>query len=844
MTEKWAKKIGFGLLIWGMLMTVSGTADAQMASAIGNMSGGAWQAVTGVATGDFSAAADGAKQTGYGILKGAQTFGNADVPIFGSLTGHFGDRVAAGAIRATGDAGARYVAAQEGISQENLSKVSAATGGGFLGTGIGSRNAIAYEVTNSDGSKTKVLMDANLNATSGTMEGCMPIPVKLDQMKNCIFCPLFLMLYNTSKSMAVSSFDILAQGFRTLMLIGFALYIAYLTLRQVSAFTKQDAPKYITEVLTITFKVVFAWLVLTNGAELYRLALEPLLSAGIEFGGTFLTHQGGYDVKNSDGSVKNRVMTASVDVTQCYSGSPVSGTTTKFYSDSLYVKVDCFLKAVTQEIAVSQSIGSSLMCVARNKASGVVMWDLTMMTTGFIMWCFAWLICLSFAFYLIDSIIRLGILGAITPFLVAAWPFKITQSYTATGWKMFMNAFFTFVFLGLVVSVNVELAAQAATGGSGDASGVQAIMDLINADDVDKLLETMSIGLSGLIFMLLCCVFGFKLCAEAAALAGDMGTTGGSGIGAKIGSAAAGAAKGAATTGAKVLGKGAMFAGEAIPTTGISEKYFGDSKAVSLSDDVRHLGEAVTVGLPKRARNIISRMTPGGRMSSAENSETNREHNRFVEDENQSTEEENNRRQPQPQSRTEENQDRRRDDETRTRENDISTESAQPSGTQPQPSPQDISSQSTGGADEVAAAEAAEAAPRESANDQTRSQLSSETSRAKDELAETARQEAEHASMAPQGGSEVSSHTAHAGGAGNTGNDKKDNGNNKDREAQARDELDASKLTIAQLQGEIEQLRKDLQKFQSVQNVGGGSGDMAERLRKLEEEMRRRGINL
>lgn len=859
MTEKWAKKIGFGLLIWGMLVCVSGTADAQVASTTGNLSGGTYNVTAGnlqMARGILTLngsdikegaaqAAQGTAQVGYGALKGVQTGANLNVPILGSLTGHLGDRVAAGAIRTTGDAGARYVAAQEGISQENLGKVSAATGGGFLGTGFGSRNAIAYEVTNSDGSKTKILMDANLNATSGTTEGCIPLPVKLDQMKNCIFCPLFLILYNTSEAMATASFNTLAAGFKTLLLIGFALYISYLTLRQVSAFTKQDAPKYITESLTMAFKVFLAWLLLNNGAELYRLGLEPILSAGIEFGQSFLTHQ------NTGGT--------NTDVASCAQVLGTSQTATTFYSRNLYQMVDCYLRKVTQEIAVSQSIGSTLMCVARHKASGLIMWDLTMFTTGLIMWGFAWLICLAFGFYLIDTVVRLGIIGALVPFLIACWPFKITQSYTSTGWKMFLNAFFTFVFLGLVVSVNVELSAQAATGGAtvsgdgGTSSGVQAIMDLVNGDKVDELLEIMGIGLSGLIFMLLCCVFGFKLCAEAASLAAQMGTSGGSGIGSKIGSMAAGAAKGAAKSAYKMGKAGAGILGDASgATAAVNEK---------LEDAYDRVGGAIGAGLAK-----IGISTPAQRVAArsmakdatAQNAggspkDGNVKPRTFGEgsENDQNNGNENNNVNPDVAagtsgSTTQDELGRRAQEQAENIRNihkkpgkDRTAEEWQAMYDQVETSPRYATEQDREKArkklDDDFDRTANKKAKQDFANNRNvaKSEADNIATSAKADLAQTATMEAEKASRVNSSNSAKS-------------NDEKDRengdkGNSKDKRAQ--DQLDAVKLQIAQLQSEITDLRKKLNNPQQAAS-SPATQQMAERLKKLEEEARRHGINI
>ena len=849
MTESIAKKIGFGLLVLGLLAGAAGAASAQAVPAkgadeswadynrrtahqgkTGNTVTANQKQAGGVgdnmlvqqAANTFNQNVDrtvntlktGAQGATVATINTISTAGNAEVLGF-SLTGHAGDRVNAALIKAGGDNAAQYVASAQGISQENLGKVSAAD------TWFGSRDALTYKLD--DG--TTVNMDANLNSTEGMMEGCMPIPVKLDQMKNCIFCPLFLILYNTAEAMATASFDVLAGGFKVLLMIGFGLYIAYMTLRQVSAFTKQDAPKYITEALTMAFKVFLAWLLLTNGAELYRLGLEPLLSAGIEFGQSFLTHQ------NTGGT--------NVDIASCAAtGGTVSGTTTYFYSHGLYEKIDCYLRKVTQEIAVSQSIGSSLMCVARHKASGVIMWDLTMMFTGLIMWLFAWLICLAFSFYLIDSVIRLGIIGAITPFLIAAWPFKITQGSTGTGWKMFLNAFFTFVFLGLVVSVNVELSAQAATGGATvttasdggsevSSSGVEAIMALVNSNDIEALLEVMSIGLSGLIFMILCCVFGFKLCAEAASLAGEFSGAKSTDLGSKVGSMAAGAAKGIGVGTAKAAGKGAMIMGEA---TGIND-------AVREGVDGLHQGfnNAVKKGMGKIGLSRFS-ATAAGRLKNqgmAQNTGSGQQGNQDNEDQDK---ERLNNQGPSNQPPTPPQGGGNPPSGTPGTPEAESTGSrpVSASGTQNNNGEGSGNGESsTGGASEAAVADAENAAPR-SVSDSARNEALRETEAAKTEIAGAAVAEAEKNSHVANGGTAAQSRF-------DDNEDKKGKKKESGAAADMRDELDASKQTIAQLRAELDELKKKLREQGGSVSSTAGSSDMAERIKKLEEELKRRG---
>ena len=45
---------------------------------------------------------------------------------------------------------------------------------------------------------------------------------------------------------------------------------------------------------------------------------------------------------------------------------------------------------------------------------------------------------IAFSFYLVDAIVQLGIVGALLPFMIATWPFKISSKYSKIGWNMIL----------------------------------------------------------------------------------------------------------------------------------------------------------------------------------------------------------------------------------------------------------------------------------------------------------------------------------------------------------------------------------------------------------------------
>lgn len=379
---------------------------------------------------------------------------------------------------------------------------------------------------------------------TGVTRGCVPLPAKLAESRSCIYCPLFKTIFNAAQSMSTKAYDKLAGPLANVMLIGFAIVIAFMVLKNVSSFTKQDAPKFITELLVNMFKVLVAYYMLKNANIVYGYIVGPVLKAGFEFGSSLLFAENKYlaacDVSKTLQNVSNGVMPA-----------------------YLYTNLDCFIRAVQAEVAVPQSVGSSLMCVARNAGKESigpvrnVLWDFGMMFQGFAIWVMGWIISLAFAFYLIDATIQLGIIGALMPFLIACWPFKATRNYTSKGWGIFMNTFFVYVFMGLVVSINVELLGQGLTGSKG---GFDAIMKALNGNNVQGLKELLDMGFAGFLVLVACCLFAFKLTGQASDLAGTMAGGGGPKIGANIG----GLAYGAATKGVQGTLKTGLGAAKAV----------------------------------------------------------------------------------------------------------------------------------------------------------------------------------------------------------------------------------------------------------------------------------------
>lgn len=403
--------------------------------------------------------------------------------------------------------------------------------------------------------------------------GCEVLPAKIYRYRECMFCPLFRVIYVAADDITAISVNTLSEGFAVVIGLGLAIWIAVQTLAHVSSITKQDAPKFIDSLIKQSFKFLVAFLLLHFHRQVFDYILLPILNTGLIMGRRFLF---------SNGDDLCAVI-------------PFDGIDVAAYGQDLYSNLVCYITVIQREIGFMQAIGSSLLCIGGHSMIRLDFADgFQMAVVGFILAVFGFLLSIAFAFYLVDAVVQLGIVGALLPFLIASWPFKSTTKYANTGFQMLLNSAFIFVFMGLVVSVNLKLvgasidetartsmvdrlreissnkvddsdakkfnfneeAFDEKTGAlqisrsdktKVQMGGLSSIYMAINAQNITELKKLTDISGMDFLIMLFCCIFGFKFTQQAQSLADKMASGSVSGIAPSIatmgGSAALGMAK-------------------------------------------------------------------------------------------------------------------------------------------------------------------------------------------------------------------------------------------------------------------------------------------------------------
>ncbi len=342
--------------------------------------------------------------------------------------------------------------------------------------------------------------------------GCDVIPVMLYNNSKCRFCSLMGVIYAAADDITQLSATKFASSFATVIAVGLVIWLALKTLVFVSSLTKQDAAKYITEMLQQSYKFMIAYFLLVYYGDIFSFIILPILNAGLSFGTSML----------SGGEIQSIANRFGVDALTPEAFAAVDKTMPSdysrnfeniFYSFSTYALLENLAYSVNLKYAMLQSIGSSLWCLGGRYIIGRPSFEfglgLECRIYAIFFWVFGFLMSLAFVFYLLDAVVQLGIVGALLPFLVASWPFKITSKYTASGFKMFLNSVFNFMMIGMIVTVAISLIDSSLS--LKDSSGISGLIEALDNVDTAKLKKLVNVLSVEFLMFIFACILGFML---------------------------------------------------------------------------------------------------------------------------------------------------------------------------------------------------------------------------------------------------------------------------------------------------------------------------------------------
>ncbi len=270
--------------------------------------------------------------------------------------------------------------------------------------------------------------------------------------ENCTFCELFKKLFNAASLIARSANTNFSGPTKTLVTIGFLIWMLIYVLRQITSFSQISTGEMLKGILFQGFRVAVV-LILLGGAiyEVMDMTINPIMETGLSFG------QSLNKSSSCDYSAPYMQNIIGYDETTGYP-KPNDGSSSEVGGLSKHMgeQIICSLKNLEDSTGFLMSLGKYGMCIAWDPHYWIhkdFMPNLIYFSTGALLWLAGILLLLSFPWCLVDCILQLCIAVALIPCAVGAYAFKITSQYLKMIWNMFMNAVFNFVFMAIIVYI-------------------------------------------------------------------------------------------------------------------------------------------------------------------------------------------------------------------------------------------------------------------------------------------------------------------------------------------------------------------------------------------------------
>lgn len=391
----------------------------------------------------------------------------------------------------------------------------------------------------------KIGDEVQISAAQDSKRSCDVVEVSWYNNRKCVFCHLLGVIYSVADTITVTAQNAFARSFAIVIVVGLAVWLAFKTLAFVSSSTKQDIAKYITELLIQSFKFLIAFFALLYYRQIFTMLILPLINAGMKFGTSLVIVQ---DINDRLGK---EVVSALATAVSSGNGSALKGMAgvpmdyinnadNKFFDVYTYATMENFAYNVNLQYSLLQTIGGSLVCTgfkiitgAFDVENGGFGLGIASIVYGICFGLFGFLLSIAFVFYLLDVMVQLGIVGGLLPFLVAAWPFKLTSQYTKKGFDMLLNSIFVFMMMGVVVDLSMSLISVAVEyntnteGASGDVgeTGLAGLIRALSEIDTTKLSYMVNIISIGFLLFLVANIMSMLLLSKTQEFAGQFANT-------------------------------------------------------------------------------------------------------------------------------------------------------------------------------------------------------------------------------------------------------------------------------------------------------------------------------
>ncbi len=279
----------------------------------------------------------------------------------------------------------------------------------------------------------------------------------------CWFCPLYTAAFDVINTIATQIYTQLAPIFLSLLAAGGALWIAWIVLKYFMTLNVPNTGEFTTTLFkAIGRLVVGAAILMSSISFLFNYTVNPIIifsgglsnqilnSAGLSSGFVTEMSRDGTSVSRT----RNPLCTATdVNDSRFYNQDGQL----KALSPQAYDTILCMLKTMSLELIFGMAVGATFIVASLTIENWLVFPNFYMLLVGLAIFLGFFFLYIFFPFKLVDIIVRVGFIIALTPLYVLFWVFPATREYVKRGWDMLVTAMFTLVALSVLMVIAIRL---------------------------------------------------------------------------------------------------------------------------------------------------------------------------------------------------------------------------------------------------------------------------------------------------------------------------------------------------------------------------------------------------
>lgn len=266
----------------------------------------------------------------------------------------------------------------------------------------------------------------------------------------CWFCPIFTTLFDAMNTLATNVAVKLKDIFLATLGVGLLFFIAFRVGKMVVQLQEVDLMQFLGDLFKYLGRAIIASALLYSSIGIYQHLVSPMLQLSLELSSSLMEVGNFSDTNKMITSASQSGISVNPICTKEGQTADPSKQTTAF-TTNVRNSLECFLIKASALFIVGMAIGLCIISLGFTALVFHVLPNVYYILLGFIIFVCFFAIYLAFPFKLMDAMIRLAFVCALTPLWIILWVFPATVGYTKKAWDMFLSACLMFLCLSIIL---------------------------------------------------------------------------------------------------------------------------------------------------------------------------------------------------------------------------------------------------------------------------------------------------------------------------------------------------------------------------------------------------------